>query len=178
MLARKPFRIMATATASVPDLGLYTAPYIIVLPGVPPAAGLPGDSYEALFSPTACLDDEQDVPQDEQLRRALNAGHYSHFMTEGRKRYTQLIGLGSERAIVTASQQLEDRIRGWRGSMSVGHSEDMSTQLAFEVGLDWGAKLVCCLAREVELLKAGRDSLRLWYQNELLPWQCMNLSTQ
>ena len=67
---------------------------------------------------------------------------------------------------------------GWRKSNERGPGESSDTLLAFEMGLEWGAKLVCCLARELELLKDGNNVFRLWYENELLPWQCMNLSTQ
>lgn len=177
-MARKPFAITATTSASISDLGLYSPPYHIILPALPPAPELPDDEYDALFAPTPCPDIEQGTLLDQALRRTLNAGHYSRFITEGKRRYLHLLNLDSKLAINVASQELDARICGWEKSNKQGPGEGIDTQLVFEVGLEWGAKLVCCLAREVELLKNGHEVLRCWYENELLPWQCMNLSMQ
>ena len=168
---------MATTTTSIPDLGLYGAPYVIVLPDLPLSADCPlGYSYDTPFSPTPDPDLERNIENSDWLREVFNAGHYSRFIAEGRRRYTQFLDLESKLALDMAIQEFNARIRGWRRSCEQGHGDNLNTQLAFEVGLEWGAKLICCLAKEVELLKGGHSVLRCSYENEVLPWQHMNLS--
>lgn len=175
-LARRPFSIMAMGLF-VPDLGLYTAPYVITLLDPPPAAQSPGDYNDDLFALSPRPDDE--LLSDDALRQAYNASYYGRFKAEGRKRYNELTSVEVDSAIDIASQQLEARIHGWKESIEGIRNENTGARVVLgAVGLEWGAKLVCCLAKEVELLKAGRDALRLSYENELLPWQCMNLSVR
>ena len=137
----------------VPDLGLYTAPYVITIPDpvTVSTASLPG-SYDALFAATPLPDANEGVPCDDELHRAFNAYHYSRFMAEGRRRYAEMTSLDIESAVALTAQRLKARIEGWMGSAARVYGDGTDTQIALAVGLDWGAKLVCCLAKEAELL--------------------------
>ena len=73
-------------------------------------------------------------------------------------------------------QELEARVRGWQWYREQSiHFDDPHMFVAHKAALDWGAKLICTLAMELELIQKGRDVYEHSYTNELLPWQSMNL---
>lgn len=161
--ARKPFK-MSLAPPGTYELGLYNLPYT---PIVPEEFLIQLSEEEELF-----LDKEADGYA---LTAVLNGRQHQLLLKHGARR-TEAWKFSREGIMEEIKTELKDRITSWMRYLEEDgmHSSDHRVAAARAVGLEWGAKIICCMARELEVMRKGRTVYQATVDNSLLPWQCMN----
>ncbi|KAH9840980.1 uncharacterized protein C8Q71DRAFT_721410 [Rhodofomes roseus] len=130
-----------------PSLGLYTWPYKLV---VPACYSTPFSEYDELFSDTDYVLDE--------LKQALNMQQFLLLEDKGREHYALFNSSTKsegEALLRRLDEELVQRLQSWEDT----ESSDMSTQAGVvqDVGTKWAARIICCLALELQLAKSGRN---------------------
>ena len=174
--ARPPFKLYSSAfsISGAADLGLYEHPYIPKLPIDLITQTVYG--YDYLFAEESTNGGEEVLINEERTAAILNTLQYRLMRSNGASRVERWRKEPISGIVSTALKELEARIRGWQWYREQSVLIDDSHMLvARQAALDWGAKLICTLAMELELIQKGRDIYEHSYANELLPWQRMNL---
>ena len=172
--ARTSFELYSATPSIQADLGLYQPPYTPALPLDLISQTVYG--YDYLFSAGTMEEHDEGFVDESRTAAILNTLQYRLIKSEGARRMERW-GKGPISVIVnSAMQELEARIRGWQWYSAQNILfDDPNMQVAHQVALDWAAKLICTLAVEMELLQKGRDIYKSAFENELLPWQSLNI---
>lgn len=116
-----------------------------------------------------------DIDTDKELTFVLNTLQHQLLRSNGALRYTRWMGKVTLDVTSDDVRELQTRIQAWEqySGQDVG-SEDSDRLIAREAALNWGAKIICTLASELETRRAGSLAYQNTFENDLLPWQCMN----
>ena len=101
---------------------------------------------------------------------------------DGERRYKEWRTRGSVTDVERdVTEEIKARINGWESFQARCNPDgvpvnDRGYSVAQAVGLDWGAKIICSMAVESDVLRKGYVAYEAAYDNNLLPWQRMNLS--
>ncbi|KAH9918026.1 uncharacterized protein B0H18DRAFT_1123296 [Fomitopsis serialis] len=157
--ARKPFRILVSST-ECSDLGLYTRPYNLVIP----------TQYSKDFSENDELFTDVDHVLNE-LTRILNSWQYWLLKESGRERYALFKTIGGKGLAERLQEEVDIRLQSWVDAVP----KEILTQTAVVrvVGTEWAARIVCCLALELQLLESSTVEYERSFYNESLPWQML-----
>ncbi|TFY53687.1 hypothetical protein EVJ58_g9313 [Rhodofomes roseus] len=165
--ARSPFQVLPDPSLDLPDpsLGLYTWPYELV---IPPCYSTPFSEYDELFSDIQFVLDE--------LKHAFNMQQYALLEDKGRERYalfrsTQSGGADSEVLLQRLDEELTQRLRSWEDRDTASNDMSMQAGVVRDVGIKWGARIICCLALELQLAKSGPSMYKQASLAKSLPWQ-------
>ena len=171
--ARIPFHLYpAGPSASGPaELGLYVPPYAPVISIDLITNTVYGS--DDLFSEEIDEQDQQDTVSEKKTVGTLNAFQYRLMRSSGERRVKQWMQESTSEIVSKTTQELEARIQSWQwySGQSV-HFDDPHMLVSRRVALDWGARIICTLATELEILQKGRDLYEKAFETELLPWQC------
>ena len=172
--AHMPFEIYSAAPSASgsADLGLYTYPYTPALPADLISNSVYG--YDYLFGGEEEELEEQTM-NERRISGILNAFQYRLMRSSGANRAEHWRSQPASGIVSETMKELGARIGGWQwyGEQMVIF-DDPDLIVTHEIALDWGARIICTLAFELEMLQKGLDVYRSALDNELLPWQCMN----
>ena len=162
------------STSGAAELGLYEPPYAPVIP----RNLITNTVYDSddLFAEEIDEEDQQDTVSEKKTLGILNAFQYRLMRSNGECRVKQWMQESTSEIVSKMTQELAARIQSWQwyGGQSV-QFDDPHMLVARRVALDWGARIICTLATELEILQKGRDLYEKVFETELLPWQCMNV---
>ncbi|TFY65472.1 hypothetical protein EVJ58_g1963 [Rhodofomes roseus] len=163
--ARRSFRILPGPSLDVPDLCLYTRPYKLV---IPVSYFTPFSEYDELFTDIAYVLDE--------TAQAFNAQQYLLLKEKGNERCALFKSRGREVLAQRLDEELAQRLQSWEGDTG---SKDIPAQAGVvqEVGVEWAARIICCLALELQLVKSGSSVYGQALRAKSLPWQCLYSSS-
>ncbi|KAH9911488.1 uncharacterized protein B0H18DRAFT_956353 [Fomitopsis serialis] len=168
VLAREPFKSLGPVEGlDTSDLGLHERPFKWLAPehDVLQESGEGGSVLAA-----------------ERALRELN-GRQLGFMVETgfqRMKERKAVGRAGMADLVSALEsEVKERLRAWEFTAQANVVVDRTVyaNIARDVYLHWGAKHICCLAKEVETIRAGVVRLEELEVEGGLAWQCMNIVT-
>ncbi|KAH9829200.1 uncharacterized protein C8Q71DRAFT_728291, partial [Rhodofomes roseus] len=139
--AQKPFGIVVypeTTDPDCPELGLYTQPYKLA---IPPQYSIPYTEFDEIFTDIdGVLDD---------LMRSLNTQQLSLLELSGRERHEQFNAIGGKGLAEKLREEIALRVASWDN----GAPTEISTQTAVAqlAGVQWAARIICCLTLELQL---------------------------
>ena len=174
--ARMPFHLYPAgpSASGLAKLGLYGPPYAPVIPIDLITHTIYGS--DDLFAEEIDEEDKQDMVSEKKTTGTLNAFQYRLMKSNGECRVKQWMQESTSEIVSKTTQELEARIQSWKwyDGQNV-YFDDPHMLVARRVALDWGARIICTLATELEILQKGHDSYEKAFETELLPWQCMNV---
>ncbi|KAL6300466.1 hypothetical protein BKA93DRAFT_752682 [Sparassis latifolia] len=174
--ARKPSIVGGRQQTAI-DLGLWAPPYTFNPAGLQKESkGSPSTEHE---HPNISEEAHLKLGQVSELeRRCLTRAL-------GSRQFTLLVEAGRQRSeiwdekediqdqILAMERELTARTRAWV-DLHGASWEDGRVTTGRDVALDWGAKIICTLARELEIVQKGEVEYMRSLEVGKLPWQHMN----
>lgn len=109
----------------------------------------------------------------------LHAYQHRRFCEAGVTRREDWTGSDMAQVMSKIAMEFEQRLEVWLWACARHRREsgDMGSrnEIARQVALEWGAKMVCALRIEMELCKCGISRYNDMYASGRLPWQCLNV---
>ncbi|KAH9831676.1 uncharacterized protein C8Q71DRAFT_861682 [Rhodofomes roseus] len=178
-MAQQPF-LCESARNGISDIGLSRSPYEFHFN---PLVEEPTDINP--FEPEGYLSEERLT--HEQFRRQLNAMEFNYMVSAGMERLRKWedaahcapVGT-TEQVASNMLQEVRARVLAWKKAdaevkpHSEGEGEESVARMAY---LDWGAKHICCLLKELQDIRNAPMPLDLnqMYRCGGFPWQSMNM---
>lgn len=149
------------------DLGLWKTPFEVMLPIS--ITQEPGDDA-SIF----------DIPDLEPIsfEQALNKNLFQLSVEAGYQRYDEWKFRVGDEVAERLQAEIIGRLEAWRKSCrNRPATDEIGVCIAWRVGLEWSARIICSLVTEVEIRRSGDVEYEEAFRKGNLPWQCLNTCT-
>ncbi|KZT12201.1 uncharacterized protein LAESUDRAFT_754695 [Laetiporus sulphureus 93-53] len=160
-LARRAFQVGSPLQHSY-DLGIWTQPFALQIP----------DELKKIPEADELFDDDQ--YDEDELASGLHIANLERLIEAGWMRLERWSDESEKEALlVEMNDEIVQRLEAWqRRAGEEDRHGSLLADVAHSVGIEWSAKILCCLKVEQQIGIAGSEEIERAWRAGQLPWQC------